>query len=66
MHQQSDIIRTNQSAADYLGGISLVTLWRLSQTEGFPHKIKLSTRAVGYRKSELDAWLATRKVEVAK
>jgi prophage regulatory protein len=66
MHQQTDIIHTNQAAANYLGGISLVTLWRLSQTEDFPRKIKLSTRAVGYRKSELDAWLATRKGEVAK
>lgn len=61
MHQQTDIIRSNKGAAEYLGGISLVTLWRLSQTEGFPRKIKLSTRAVGYRKSELDAWLASRQ-----
>lgn len=65
MYQQTDIIRTNQATADYLGGISLVTLWRLTQTEGFPRKIKLSARAVGYRKSELDAWLATRQGEVA-
>ncbi len=61
MNQQTDIIRSNKGAAEYLGGISLVTLWRLSQTEGFPRKIKLSTRAVGYRKSELDAWLASRQ-----
>ena len=62
MSQQSpDSIYRNQAAADYLGGISLVTLWRLSQTEGFLRKIKLSTRAVGYRKSELDAWLASRQ-----
>lgn len=65
MHQQTDIIRSNQAVADYLGGISLVTLWRLSQIEGFPRKIKLSARVVGYRKSELDAWLATRQSVVA-
>lgn len=61
MNQATDTIYRNKAAADYLGGISLVTLWRLSQTEGFPRKIKLSTRAVGYRKSELDTWLATRQ-----
>ncbi len=65
MQQHTDIIRSNRGAADYLGGISLVTLWRLSQTEGFPRKIKLSARAVGYRKSELDAWLSSRQGEVA-
>jgi len=55
-----NILRT-KAAAEYLGGISLVTLWRLSQSDGFPRKIKLSTRAVGYRKSDLDIWLATRE-----
>ncbi len=65
MNQQSDIIRGNQGAANYLGGLSLVTLWRLSQTDGFPRKIKLGVRAVGYRKSELDAWLNSRQGEGA-
>lgn len=55
-----DPIYRTKAAAEYLGGISLVTLWRLSQTEGFPRKIKVSVRGVGYRKSELDAWLARR------
>lgn len=66
MHQETDPIFRNKAAADYLGSISLVTLWRLSHTEDFPRKIKLSTRAVGYRKSELDAWLATRQGEARK
>lgn len=55
-----DTVYRTKPAADYIG-VSLVTLWRLSQTEGFPRKIKLSARAVGYRKSALDAWLTSRQ-----
>lgn len=56
----TDTIYRTKPAADYIG-VSLVTLWRLSQTEGFPRKIQLSVRAVGYRKSEIDAWLDNRQ-----
>ena len=55
-----NILRPKQ-AAEYLAGISLVTLWRLSQRPEFPRKVKLTGKLVGYRKSELDAWIAGRQ-----
>lgn len=56
----NNILRPKQAAA-YLGGISLVTLWRLSQRPEFPRKVKLTGKAVGYKKCELDAWIAGRQ-----
>lgn len=56
----SDVVYRTKPAAEYLG-ISVVTLWRLSQQDGFAPKIKLSARAVGYRKSALDVWLTSRQ-----
>ena len=51
------ILRTKETAF-YLG-ISTVTLWRLGENDPrFPTKIRISPRCVGYRKSDLDAWLA--------
>lgn len=55
-----NILRPKQAAA-YLGGISLVTLWRFSKRPDFPRKIKFSARNVGYKKSELDAWIVGRQ-----
>jgi len=55
-----DNILRNRKAAKFLG-ISDTTLWRLSQTDGFPKKIIITTRAVGYRESELNAWLDTQR-----
>ncbi len=51
-----DNILRNTKAAKFLG-ISNTTLWRLSQTAGFPKKIIITSRAVGFRESELNAWL---------
>lgn len=52
-----EILRLKE-AAFYLG-VSTVTLWRLGENDPrFPSKIRMSARCVGYRKSDLDAWLA--------
>jgi len=52
-----EILRLKE-AAFYLG-VSTVTLWRLGESDPrFPSKIRMSPRCVGYRKSDLDAWLA--------
>lgn len=48
------ILRPPQ-AAKYIG-VSLRTLYNLSEQPGFPRKIYLSARCVGYRKESLDAW----------
>ena len=57
----SPFLRNSESAA-YLG-ISQVTLWRLSENDpDFPKKIRMTKRCVGFRKSELDAYLEFKKV----
>lgn len=56
----SDFLR-NRLSAKHLG-ISEVTLWRLSETDpDFPKKIRITKRCVGFRKSELDAYLDLKK-----
>jgi len=41
-------------------GLSKATLWRLVKTGDFPRPIKLSERAVGWKASEIDAWIESR------
>jgi len=41
-------------------GLSKATLWRLVKTGDFPQPIKLSERAVGWKASEIDAWIESR------
>lgn len=56
------VLRIKQTAA-YLG-ISEPTLWRLHNTDStFPPKLKLASRARGYRKADLDVWLEAREVQ---
>jgi prophage regulatory protein len=44
-------------------GLSRTQIWRLGKDpdSGFPKKIQLSTAAVGWRLSEIIAWLESRK-----
>lgn len=58
----TDRIRRPESAAEYLS-VSRSTFYRLSKEDStFPSKIRLSARCVGYRESELKAWLEAREV----
>jgi prophage regulatory protein len=41
-------------------GLSRSSLYALIAAGAFPKQIKLSTRAVGWRESEIDAWVASR------
>jgi len=45
--------------ATYLS-LSLATIWRLNQEEGFPKKVQLSSRAVGWFEDDIAAWLKKR------
>jgi excisionase family DNA binding protein len=56
----SDIF-TDETAAQYIGGIEArtVRLWRKSR--GLPH-VKLSAKVIRIRKADLDAWLQSRTV----
>ena len=41
-------------------GISRTTLWRLIKAGDFPQAIKLSPNRVGWRESQITAWIETR------
>jgi len=43
-------------------GLSRTTLWRIEKEGDFPKKIRLSAGRVGYRISEVMAWLESRQV----
>ena len=42
-------------------GLSGCTVWRLRRAGEFPAPIRLSVGRVGYRRSDLEAWLAERQ-----
>ena len=44
-------------------GVSRTTIWRLERelNSNFPKRVKLSAGAVGYRMSEVQAWLEVRQ-----
>lgn len=38
-------------------GLSRTSIWRKERLGTFPHRIKLGARAVGWLRSDLEAWL---------
>jgi prophage regulatory protein len=42
-------------------GLSRTTRWRLIKAGEFPSGLKLTEHAVGWRESDIDAWLASRQ-----
>lgn len=67
MQQETTNIQENlrlKDAARYLG-VSRPTLWRLQQNDPrFPQVIRITSRCCVFRKSDLDAYLAS-KLEVS-
>ena len=61
---QSEVLRLKQAA--HHCGFSTTTLWRLEQTDSlFPRKIKFSSRVCGFRRIDLDNYLAQKaQVEI--
>jgi prophage regulatory protein len=57
-HPPDRILRPRQ-LADRVG-LSLATLWRLRRRGDLPEPIRLSPGCVGWRTSEIDAWLTAR------
>ena len=43
-----------------LTGIPIGSIWYMMQKQGFPKAIKLGKRSIGWKKSEVDVWLASR------
>lgn len=49
-----------------LTNISKATAYRLEKANEFPQRRQLSTHAVGWLRSELEAWVATRRTSSGK
>lgn len=56
---EQQIIRPRDISS--LTGLSPVTIYRLEKAGKFPSRIKLSPGAVGWRRSEIEAWLDARQ-----
>ena len=54
-----DVIRRKELCQ--ITGLSMTTLWRQEREGFFPARIRLTDFSVGWRRSEVDAWLATRQ-----
>lgn len=58
---QNDIILRPKQVAHFMG-ISVQTLWRLDKHDlEFPQKIRFTARCVGYKKSDILAYIETRQ-----
>ena len=42
-------------------GLSRTTVWRKVKENDFPSPVKLTDHAIGWRQSDIDAWLASRQ-----
>ncbi len=51
-----DFILRPRAVAETLG-VSRNTIWRMVQRGDLPHPLKISTGVVGWRRSEIDAFL---------
>jgi len=56
--ESDQILRANE--VHELTGLSRTTIWRLERKGGFPARLPLSAGSVGWRKSEVDAWIKSR------
>jgi prophage regulatory protein len=41
-------------------GVSTTTIWRMRGRHEFPEPVQISPGAIGWRESDVQAWLATR------
>ena len=42
-------------------GVSIPTLYRLMKKPEFPDKIRISSQAIGFRESEISAWMESQR-----
>jgi DNA-binding transcriptional MerR regulator len=56
-------ILTDPEAAAYLGGVTPRTLRLWRHTRGLPH-LKLTSKVIRYRRTDLDAWLNRHRVSI--
>ncbi len=53
------LIRPNALAEKL--GVSIPTLYRLMKKPEFPDKIRISSQAIGFRESEISAWMESQR-----
>ena len=49
-------------AVTEISGLSRSTIWRLERDGKFPKRRQLGPKSVGWLKSEIEAWITTRKM----
>lgn len=47
------------------GGLARSTIWRMTKKGTFPAPVQLSERRIGWRRSDIEAWLRSRPVPIA-
>ncbi|PKN20023.1 MAG: hypothetical protein CVU71_06585 [Deltaproteobacteria bacterium HGW-Deltaproteobacteria-6] len=55
----AEIIRP--AALPIITCLSKTTIWRLERIGKFPRRLRLSPGAVGYRRTDIESWLASRE-----
>lgn len=56
---QRQVLRPKEVIKEY--GLSRTTIWRKEREGSFPKRVRLGSRAVGYLRSDLEAWLQSLK-----
>jgi prophage regulatory protein len=56
---QRQVLRPKEVIKEY--GLSRTTIWRKERDGTFPKRVRLGSRAVGYLRSDLEAWLQSLK-----
>lgn len=59
MESSTQIIRRKELSNQL--GISEVSLWRMEKRGELPKRVQISERAVGWLKSDIEAWLESKK-----
>jgi prophage regulatory protein len=54
---ENDRILRFKEMQEMIGGYSRTSLWRLQKQDGFPKKLQLGPRAVGWRLSDIQKWI---------
>jgi prophage regulatory protein len=47
-------------------GLSRTTVWRETNAKRFPEPVRITAQAVGWRESDIDAWIGSRQAVPAK
>lgn len=55
-----NLIRPNKLAE--ILGVSKPTLYRRMKEPDFPRKVRISSKAVGFKESEVIAWIESKKI----